>query len=121
MKLAVVGEKGEDQPALLNQDGKLRSYKAGFYERDSCQNRNLGMANYRPKDFDEGGHFKSTVDRRQSNRLDFAMRAAVQVIVELVYPKGKPLADYTLDLSRRMSWQAARSRYSAKLDLFKDL
>lgn len=82
------------------QAATIRAHKPGFFERDLCQNGNLGMANYRPKESDKGGwQFKAIVYRGQPYKLDFVILSAAQVIVELVNPKGEPLADYTLELS----------------------
>ncbi len=82
------------------QAATIYAHKPGYYERDLCQNGNLGMANFRPKNLEEGGwHFKAIVYRGQPYKLDFVMLPATQVIVELVNPNGEPLADYTLEMS----------------------
>ena len=94
-------------PGIMTFDGgpnlqaaTVHARKAGFYERDLCQNANLGMANFRPKDLDDSRwHFKAIVYRGHPYKLDFVMLPAAEVHVELVNPDGKPLANYTLDLS----------------------
>ena len=76
--------------------------KPGYYERDLCQNGNLGMANYRPQDFDDDAwHFKAIVYRGHPYKLDFVMLPAAQVVVDLVDADGQPLANYKLDLDGR--------------------
>lgn len=81
------------------QAATIRAHKPGYYERDLCQNGNLGMANFRPKNEKRGRHFKAIVYRGQPYKLDFVMLPAAQAIVELVNPTGEPLADYKLELS----------------------
>jgi hypothetical protein len=81
------------------QAAMIRAHKPGFYEQDLCQNGHLGMANFRPHDFDEtSSPFKALVYRGQPYKLDFVMLPAAKAVVELVDVHGMPLPEYLLEL-----------------------
>jgi Tol biopolymer transport system component len=108
-----------DDGGANHQAASVYADKPGYYERDLCKGGNLGMANFRPKNYDpkeSGWGFRNVVYRGQPYKLDFVMLPAAQAAVKLVNAKGEPLADYVVYLSGEELYPSSSILESKKTD-----
>jgi Tol biopolymer transport system component len=132
-----MGSLHSTQPVMTGADGRYRihfgpgmhseganaqfaiasAHKAGWYEKGLGRQGNLGMANYKPKGFNEQDwQVAGMVYPGNPYRLDFTMHPAAKADVQLVDRDGKPLAQYHVRLTGDLLYPASSVLSSGKTD-----
>jgi Tol biopolymer transport system component len=91
--------------------------KTGMYEKDLCRAGNLGMANFKPADFEpQDWGVTGMVYPGHLYRLDFTMLPSASLSVELVDRSGQPLANYRVHLDGDKLYPASSVLQSGATD-----